>query len=95
MKTGQLVYVCHDGKIGRRIEGTVVSVKPYKIQVTFTHRSGHGPDYKTITAWFKRESTNYGTRGKKAYYSGWVDIDWHMPWFRVYDKKVIDNYYKE
>lgn len=49
IKRGSDVAVCYDGKVSRRIKGTVLSAHSDKILVSFTT-----PDDRQVTHWFKR-----------------------------------------
>ena len=97
MKLGDKVAVCHDGKWGRRVAGTVVATKNgHHIKVAFPHPS----DGNTVEFWVKKTSTVHYRLTKEidelssivylknySHFAGWADIDWFCPWYSVYKWK--------
>lgn len=94
MKIGKTVAVCHDGKWGRRVKGTVVGTKNgYRIKVRFRN-----PDTgEDVEFWFRKRPTIHYRKEVflrecfsviymecYAHYDGWVDINWFMPYFSVH-----------
>lgn len=96
MKIGQLVAICHDGKWGRRVQGVVIATRRgHHIKVQFPHPVD---DRTPVEFWVRKEPSVRHQRTKrrpgwnnhsvdlKNYrsYSGWADIDYFCPWYRVY-----------
>lgn len=92
MKIGAEVWVCHDGKFGRRVKGVVVS-NHYgnRIKVRFSPHDEIGE----VEFWArKRPKISYSQKSKGSCvsyskrppntFAGWADIDMWAPWFSVY-----------
>lgn len=90
MKRGTIVAVCHDGKWGRRVKGEVIATRRgHHIQVQFPHPETGEP----VEFWARKGRTVHYCRNKPgsciywhkhyAYFSGWADIDWWCPWYKV------------
>lgn len=100
MKSGTKVWVCHDGKWGRREPGVVLfNKKGYKIQIRFTD-SGSGEEYifwvKRRPAIRYRSSRRFSCvsyHKRKVSYAGFLPEpnDFFIPWFSVYrmDKEEV------
>lgn len=98
MKRGDKVWVCHDGKWSRRVEGVVVDTRRgHHIKVQFPHPE----DRTSVEFWARKKPAIRYWRTKKnscvsygksyTYYGGWADIDWWFPWYAVY--KFQENFY--
>ena len=87
MKLGDKVAVCHDGKWGRRVAGTVIATRNgHHIKVAFPHPSAD----HIVEFWVRKTSTvHYRLTKVKNYshFTGWADIDWFCPWYSVYKWK--------
>lgn len=92
MKRGQKVMVCHDGKWSRGVEGEVIATrKGHHIKVRFPHPETEQP----VEFWcrknrpirfMRRNKGRYGSISyswRYSYFSGWADIDWWMPWYKI------------
>ena len=89
MKRGQKVFVCHDGKWGRRVEGEVIQTdNGSRIKVGFMNND------KYIEFWARKVSTIHYRRQnpgscivnmkQRAYFAGWAEgTDCWFPWFTV------------
>jgi len=91
MKRGDKVFVCHDGKWGRRIVGVVIKQhNGHHITVQFEMEKGI-----PIVTKFRKEPAIHYKRNcgcffymkRPAHYSGWANIDYFSPWFAVYKYK--------
>jgi hypothetical protein len=69
MKRGAKVYVCHDGKYGRRVQGDVVATRNgHHILVGFEH-----PACGYVEFWARRRTTN--KQRPYTSFCGWADIE--------------------
>jgi hypothetical protein len=99
MKVGKEVWVCHDGKWGRRVKGIILARrKCHHIKILFTPESMDDP----VEFWARRRpkvSFNQNSRGSYIHhgkrspntYGGWADIDMWAPWFSVYEYKKSEE----
>jgi hypothetical protein len=80
MKIGKRVFVCHDGKWGRRVVGTVTATRNgHHIKVKFPHPNKEGePD---VEFWARVIPKN---RWNVKHFGGWAECDCWCPWFSVY-----------
>lgn len=87
MKLGAKVWVCHDGKYSRRVEGEVVATRRgHHLQIKFFHE-----DCGEVLFWARRtpavrylkESGIFIKSRRPVSFGGWADIDWFMPWYSV------------
>lgn len=84
MKVGTQVAVCHDGKWGRRVSGTVVKQRNgHHIQVMFCLP---GEDKPTLF-WARRIPAQHGRWSRGHYWGGWANADYFMPYFSVHKWK--------
>lgn len=88
MKRGQKVFICHDGKYSRRVDGVVVEQRNgHHIKVRFESPA----DDSDIEVWFRKDAAiRYLKRSgciswskRPARFSGWADIEYFCPWFTV------------
>ena len=77
-KRGDRVWVCYDGKLGRRQLGTVVKAGKYKMWITFTPWASD--DEAPVTAQFRYESWGRIWGGPGRGFRGWVP---EHGWYRV------------
>lgn len=99
VKRNDNVWVCYDGKWGRRQPGTVVKAGRYKVWVSFTPWASD--DAAPVTACFSVRRLG-GTRrwsGANKGIQGWVNMGSAAPgpntmplpggceWYRVYKRK--------
>ena len=92
MKTGTKVWVCHDGKWSRRVQG-VVQQQHNGHHITVEFPLGE----QNVVAKFRKDNAiryrknkppSYFIYGKRpARYSGWADVDYFAPWFAIYKMK--------
>lgn len=94
MKRGTKVWVCHDGKFSRRVEGEVVATRNgHHIKVSFPHPEDDSP----VEFWARRKPAVRYCRNKPpscifwdkrpVSWGGWADIDWLFPWYSVWRRK--------
>lgn len=96
MKRGDKVFVCHDGKYGRRVVGVVTKTRNgHHIEVEFPNPADDAGGMVRFTARkipsvrYRRERntspmTVTATLKHRVYFGGWADIDWFCPWFSVW-----------
>jgi hypothetical protein len=77
-KRGDKVWVCYDGKLGRRQLGTVVKASQYKLCVTFVPWASD--DDAPVTATFRYESWGRIWGGPGRGFGGMVT---NSGWYRV------------
>lgn len=102
MKRGDKVWVCYDGKYGRRQEGLVLSVTQYGALIKFNEWGAENEH--SITHFFRKRKQH---RGVKQYY-GFVPMHklengyslmnglfgWGGDWYRVVNYRYNDNWFK-
>lgn len=72
MKRGDRVYVCYDGKWGRRVVGEVLATKQTsRVQVKFQEYASD----RQLTHWFRRRSRPKRYGGRPHYYGGFVPVE--------------------
>lgn len=80
MKRGDKVWVCQDGKFGRRVEGTVVRTKQgHHVQVSFSYVDDE-ENSQEVLFWVRLRSA---TKYRYKTYAGWADVDVWSPWYTV------------
>ena len=91
MKTGSKVFVCHDGKWGRRVVGEVIATRNgHHVKVRFPHPNNEGePDVEFWARKLPKSRWNPQTR-----FGGWAECDWFCPWFSIYKyrKNEVPNH---
>ena len=88
-KRGDQVWVCYDGKLGRRQLGIVVKAGQYRIWVTFVPWASD--DDAPITARFNLRPWSRGRRygGPGRGFAGWVP---EHGWYRVRTINDVKGY---
>jgi hypothetical protein len=84
-KKGEEVYVCYDGKWGRKVTGTVVCRRGFAIKVKFNEWA---EPTNEIISWFVRTSdTSFGAFVKVNESLMKMMFGTKGDWYSVYDKE--------
>lgn len=80
VKRGEAVWVLHDNKSCRRVQGTVLSASKYSVLVEFTP----GFADTTVRGQFKIHKRQRSYGGPAKFIAGSAECEGSWDWYRVY-----------